>query len=290
MAKIGFVGTGIMGRHMAGHLLAAGHELYIYSRTKSKAEPLLAQGANWCATAGECAAQSEYVFTIVGYPADVEEVYFGENGILANAKTGSYVVDMTTSSPELAQKIYECAQKKGIHALDAPVTGGDGGAKSATLTILVGGDAADFQAILPILEKMGRNIVHEGAAGAGQQTKACNQIAIAGALMGACEAFAYAQRAGLDLEKVYAAISQGAASSYQLSKVVKKAIEGDFVPNFLLKHFVKDMRLGKEAAAACGLELPVLSEVLKETEELEARGMGDEGTQSLLKYYLPELK
>ncbi len=225
MAKIGFVGTGIMGSHMARHLLEAGHELYIYSRTKSKAQPLLDKGAKWCASAGECAAQSEYTITIVGYPADVEEVYFGEGGILSKAKEGSYIIDMTTSSPDLAQKIYECAKRRKIHALDAPVTGGDIGAKNATLSILVGGDAEDFWAALPIFEKMGRNIVHEGSAGAGQKTKACNQIAIAGALMGACEAFAYAEKSGLDIDKVYAAISQGAATSYQMTNVVKKALD-----------------------------------------------------------------
>ena len=192
---------------------------------------------------------------------------------------------MTTSSPILAEKIYAAAHKKNLHAVDAPVTGGDIGAKNATLTILVGGDEDDFNALQPVFAAMGKNIVYEGAAGAGQKTKACNQIAIAGTLAGVCEAFAYAKASGLDVEKVYSAIATGAASSFQMTGVARKGLDGDFNPGFMLKHFGKDLAIGNETATAYGASLPILAIVLHEVRKLEQAGEGNLGTQALLKYY-----
>ena len=223
--------------------------------------------------------------SIVGYPADVEELYLGADGILDNLAPGAYTADMTTSSPTLAARIYEEAKNRGIYALDAPVTGGDMGARAGTLNILVGGDEDAFNAMRPVFAAMGSNIIYEGAAGAGQKTKAANQIAIAGALAGACEAFAYAKTMGLDVEKVFASISGGAAASFQMSHMVRMALDGNFAPGFMLKHFIKDMRIGAETGIGCGLRLPVLMQVLTEARDLEEKGLGTEGTQTLLKYY-----
>ncbi len=283
--KIGFIGTGIMGAAMAGHLMAAGFEVSVYNRTKAKAEGLLAKGAKWCDSPGECAKGQDVVITIVGYPKDVEEVYLGKDGILANAEKGAYVVDMTTSSPILAEKIYAEAKAKGIHALDAPVTGGDVGAKNATLSILAGGEEEAFTALEPVFSKLGKNLVYMGTAGAGQKAKACNQIAIAGALAGACEAYAYAKASGLDLEKTYQAISAGAASSFQMTGVVRRGLDGDFEPGFMMKHFGKDLAIGTETSAAYGTALPVLGQVLSEVRQMERQGEGAKGTQALLWYY-----
>ena len=276
LKKIGFIGTGIMGSAMAGHLMDAGFELSVYNRTKSKAQSLIERGAKWCETAGDCAAGQDVVITIVGYPKDVEEIYLGAGGIIESAKAGAYLVDMTTSSPILAEKIF---------AVDAPVTGGDVGAKNATLTILVGGEEKSFDALKPVFEAMGKNIVYEGAAGAGQKTKACNQIAIAGTLAGVCEAFAYAKASGLDVEKVYSAIATGAAGSFQMTGVARKGLDGDFNPGFMLRHFGKDLAIGNETATAYGASLPILAMVLHEVRKLEESGNGNLGTQALLKYY-----
>lgn len=283
--KIGFIGTGIMGAAMAGHLMEAGYELSVYNRTKEKAEELIRRGAHWCDTPGECAEGQDAVITIVGYPKDVEEVYLGEDGILAHAKKGAYLADMTTSSPVLAAKIYEAAKAKEIYALDAPVTGGDTGAKAASLTILVGGDAEAFAAMEPVFAAMGKKIVHFGKAGSGQHVKMCNQIAIAGALSGACEAISYAKAAGLDPEQMLETIGTGAAASFQLSNVAKKGMEGDFAPGFMMKHFVKDMTLADEAAKENGVTLEILEHVRTICKALEEDGHAAEGTQALLKHY-----
>ena len=285
LKKIGFIGTGIMGSAMAGHLMNAGFEVSVYNRTKSKAQPLIDKGAVWCDTVGECAKNQDVIISIVGYPKDVEQVYLSDEGIINSAKAGAYVVDMTTSSPILAEKIFEVAKSKNIHAVDAPVTGGDTGAKNATLTILVGGDEKDFEALQPIFKVIGKNIVYEGTAGAGQKTKAANQIALAGALAGACEAFAYAKSSGLDIKKVYDAISTGSAGSVQMSNIVHRGLEGDFNPGFMLKHLAKDLAIGVETSTTYGESLPVLSMVLHELRKMENIGKGNEGTQSLLKYY-----
>lgn len=285
LKKIGFVGTGIMGSAMAGHLMNAGFEVSVYNRTKSKAQPLIDRGATWCETVGECAKNQDVVISIVGYPKDVEQIYLGEGGIIDSAKAGTYLVDMTTSSPALAEKIFNAAKEKNLHAVDAPVTGGDVGAKNATLAILVGGEEEDFNALKPIFEVIGKNIVYEGTAGAGQKTKACNQIALAGALAGACEAFAYAKASGLDVDKVYSAISTGSAGSVQMTGIVHRGLDGDFNPGFMLKHLAKDLAIGLETSTSYGQALPILATVLHEVRKMEEAGKGNEGTQALLKYY-----
>ena len=285
MNKIGFIGVGIMGKSMVRNLRKAGYEVAIYTRTKAKAEDVIAEGAVWCDTAAECAKGRDVVITIVGYPKDVEEVYFGDNGIIANADPGTYVIDMTTTSPRLAVRIWEEAEKAGLHAVDAPVTGGDTGAKAGTLTILAGGKKEDFDACVPVFEAMGKNINYEGKAGNGQHTKMCNQIAIAGALAGACEAMVYAKNTGLDVDTMLKSISTGAAGSAQMNNVASKAAKDDYAPGFFLKHFIKDMGIADEEALAADTRLGVLEDVLGMAKKLESEGMGDLGTQALIKYY-----
>ena len=285
MKKIGFIGVGIMGKSMVRNLRKAGYEVAIYTRTKAKAEDVIAEGAVWCDTAAECAKGRDVVITIVGYPKDVEEVYFGDNGIIANADPGTYVIDMTTTSPRLAVRIWEEAEKAGLHAVDAPVTGGDTGAKAGTLTILAGGKKEDFDACVPVFEAMGKNINYEGKAGNGQHTKMCNQIAIAGALAGACEAMVYAKNTGLDVDTMLKSISTGAAGSAQMNNVASKAAKDDYAPGFFLKHFSKDMGIADEEALAVDTRLGVLEDVLGIAKKLESEGMGDLGTQALIKYY-----
>lgn len=285
MKKIGFIGVGIMGKSMVRNLRKAGYEVAIYTRTKAKAEDVIAEGAVWCDTVAECAKGRDAVITIVGYPKDVEEVYFGENGIIEAADPGTYVIDMTTTSPRLAVRIWEEAEKAGLHAVDAPVTGGDTGAKAGTLTILAGGKKEDFDACVPVFEAMGKNINYEGKAGNGQHTKMCNQIAIAGALAGACEAMVYAKNTGLDVDTMLKSISTGAAGSAQMNNVASKAAKDDYAPGFFLKHFIKDMGLADEEALAADTRLGVLEDVLAMAKKLESEGMGDLGTQALIKYY-----
>lgn len=285
MKKIGFIGVGIMGKSMVRNLRKAGYEVAIYTRTKAKAEDVIAEGAVWCDTAAECAKGRDVVITIVGYPKDVEEVYFSDNGIIANADPGTYVIDMTTTSPRLAVRIWEEAEKAGLHAVDAPVTGGDTGAKAGTLTILAGGKKEDFDACVPVFEAMGKNINYEGKAGNGQHTKMCNQIAIAGALAGACEAMVYAKNTGLDVDTMLKSISTGAAGSAQMNNVASKAAKDDYAPGFFLKHFIKDMGIADEEALAADTRLGVLEDVLGMAKKLESEGMGDLGTQALIKYY-----
>ena len=283
--RIGFIGTGIMGCSMVRNLMKAGFEVSVYNRTKEKADDLIAEGAIWKESPAECAKGQDAVITIVGYPKDVEEVYFGENGIFSAAEPGTVLIDMTTTSPKLAIRIYEAAKEKGLRALDAPVTGGDTGAKAGTLTILVGGDEETFQECLPIFEAMGKNIRYEGRAGNGQHTKMCNQIAIVGALSGACEAIAYARAVGLDVPLMMDSISTGAAGSAQLSNVASRILKDDYQPGFFVKHFIKDMTLADEEAQGAGAHLGVLEDVLAMYRKLEAEGHGDLGTQALIKYY-----
>ena len=285
LKKIGFIGVGIMGKSMVRNLMKAGYEVSIYTRTKSKVEDVIAEGAVWCDTVADCSKGRDVVITIVGYPKDVEEVYFGENGILENADKGTYVIDMTTTSPKLDQQIYEEAKKRGLHGLDAPVTGGDSGAKAGTLSILVGGDKEDFEACMPLFEAMGTNINYEGSAGCGQHCKLANQIMIAGALSGVCEALTYAKEKGLDLNVFSKSVATGAAGSRQFDLFGPKIIEKDYAPGFFMKHFIKDMKLALIEANRSGLNLEVLSQVLAIYEELEADGNGDLGTQALIKYY-----
>lgn len=271
---------------MARHLLKAGYPLLVYTRTKEKAEDLLQEGAVWKETVADLAREADVVMTMVGDPHDVEQVYFGEGGILENARPGTYVIDMTTSTPTLAQSIYEAAKQKGIHALDAPVSGGDIGAREGTLTIMVGGDEDVFLACKPILERLGTNIVRQGGAGAGQHTKMCNQIAIATNMIGVCEAMAYAKRAGLDPFKVLESIAKGAAGSWSLSNLAPRMLSGDFAPGFYVKHFIKDMKIALEEAERMNLPLPGLALAKQMYEELAQAGEENSGTQALYKRYI----
>ncbi|WP_270558533.1 NAD(P)-dependent oxidoreductase [Clostridium perfringens] len=285
MKKIGFIGVGIMGKSMVRNLMKNDFEVSIFARNKDKVLDVISEGANFYPTIKEYVSGCDAVITIVGFPKDVEEVYFGENGILENVKEGTYVIDMTTSSPKLAVEIFEKAKEKGVKALDAPVTGGDIGAKNGTLTILVGGEEEDYKACLPILKAMGTNIHYEGKAGFGQHTKLANQIMIAGAISGVCEAMAYAKDKGLDVKKMLDSVSTGAAGSKQLELVSPKILEEDFAPGFFIKHFIKDMKLAKEEALADNVNLDILSKVLENYEDLEREGFGDLGTQALIKHY-----
>lgn len=287
MKRIGFIGVGIMGKSMVRNLMKAGFELHIYARNKGKVEDVLSEGAMFHDSIEACVKGCEAVITIVGYPQDVEEVYFGEGGILESAEAGAYLIDMTTTSPMLAEKIYKEGTKKGYKVMDAPVTGGDTGARAGTLSILVGGDEADFNTCMPLFEAMGTNINYQGKAGSGQHCKMANQIMIAGALSGVCEALTYAKAKDLDLPTVLKSVSTGAAGSKQLDLFGPKMIEGDFAPGFFLKHFIKDMKLALTEANMSELNLEVLSLVLANYEELEMEGYGDLGTQALIKYYEP---
>ncbi len=282
--RVGFIGLGNMGQSMAGHILKAGYPLRVYNRTRAKAEALLARGAVWCDSPGELAANSDVVITIVGYPHDVEQVYLGDKGIVARAR-GALLIDMTTSSPELAQRIAKAAAEQGSRALDAPVSGGDIGARDAKLSIMVGGEPAAFDAALPILQLLGPNIVLQGGAGAGQHTKMCNQIVIASTIMGVCEGLAYGKAAGLDLQTVLKSIGGGAASGFQLTVLGQKIINGDFAPGFFVEHFIKDLGIALAEAQRMQLDLPALALARRLYEELAQQGHGRLGTQALFKHY-----
>lgn len=282
---IGFIGTGVMGKSMASHLMDAGHEVHLYTRTKSKAEDLLQKGAIWEETVESISQKAEIIITMVGYPHDVEEIYLGENGIIQNADSGSYLIDMTTSDPTLAEKIAEEAAAKQLYSLDAPVSGGDIGAKNGKLAIMVGGDEETFKDMLPIFEIMGENIVHQGPAGAGQHTKMANQISIASTMIGVCETIMYAKKAGLSPDKVLKSITTGAAGSFSLSKLGPRMIEGDDQPGFYIKHFIKDMKIALRNAQELGLLTPGLALSLELYEELADRGYEDNGTQALIKWF-----
>jgi len=280
--KIGWVGTGVMGRWMANHILDAGYSLYVYSRTKEKAQPLLEKGALWCETPAETAAKADIIFTIVGYPKDVEEVYFSEIGIFSAASPGKIFVDMTTTKPSLAHRIDTAAQETGCEALDAPVSGGDVGAREARLTIMAGGNRDIFNEVLPLFQTMGKNIVYQGKAGSGQHTKMCNQITIAGTMIGMCEALLYGYKAGLDIQVLIDTISGGAAGCWSLDNYAPRIIAGNFAPGFYVEHFIKDMAIALEEAAALELSLPGLALVHQLYVALKASGHGKSGTQSLI--------
>ena len=285
MKTIGFIGVGLMGKSMVRNLMKAGYELHIYARTKAKVEDVISEGVVFHESIADCVKGRDAVITIVGFPQDVEEVYFDSGNILDSAAPGAYLIDMTTTSPMLAEKIYEEGTKRGFHVLDAPVTGGDTGAKEGTLSILAGGEEADYKACLPLFEAMGTNINYEGKAGSGQHCKLANQIMIAGTLSGVCEAITYAQEKGLDLDTFMKSVSAGAAGSRQLDLFGPKIAAGDYTPGFFMKHFIKDMKLALIEANKSGLDLGVLSQVLANYEELEAEGYGELGTQALIKFY-----
>ncbi|MFW5845225.1 MAG: NAD(P)-dependent oxidoreductase [Planctomycetota bacterium] len=289
MTDIGFIGLGVMGAPMAGHLLTAGHRLHISTRTRNAAtDDLVQRGAQWLTSPAAVAQASEVVFTIVGMPHDVEAVYFSDNGLLRGMQPGSVLVDMTTSSPELASRIAAAARERGGSALDAPVSGGDSGARAGSLSIMVGGDSASFERILPLLRLLGHNIVHQGPAGAGQHCKLCNQITIAGTMLGVCEAMAYARASGLDPERALASIGSGAAGSWALSNLAPKMLRHDYAPGFVVRHFIKDMGLATEAAEAHQLTLPALQLALQRYRELADEGREFDGTQALFRLYNPD--
>jgi len=280
--RIGWIGTGVMGVSMCGHLLAAGYPTTVYTRTRERAEPLLERGASWARSPAEVAAASEAVFSIVGYPADVRDVMLGERGVLSTAARGTLVVDMTTSEPSLAVEIYEAAKAKGVAAIDAPVSGGDVGARNATLSIMVGGDAEAVERARPLLEVLGKTIVHQGGAGAGQHTKMVNQILIATGMIGVCEALLYGYRAGLDLNTVLESVAGGAAGSWSLSNYGPRMLAGNFDPGFMVEHFIKDMGIALDEARRMRLSLPGLALAEQLYVALQAQGHGRKGTHSLL--------
>jgi 3-hydroxyisobutyrate dehydrogenase len=272
-----------MGSSMAGHLLGAGHTLHLTTRTRAKAQALLDRGAHWHDSPAALAPQCDTICTMVGFPADVEAVYFGEAGLLATARPGTLLIDFTTSRPDLAVRIAAEAKRRGLQALDAPVSGGDKGAREATLSIMAGGEAAAFEAALPLFNQVGKRIVHQGPAGSGQHCKMSNQIAIAGTMIGVCEALAYARRAGLDPECVLASIATGAAGSWSLTNLAPRMLAGDFAPGFYVKHFVKDLGIALASAQALKLDLPGLELALRLYRELAEQGGADLGTQALIR-------
>jgi 3-hydroxyisobutyrate dehydrogenase len=284
-APVTFIGLGMMGAHMAGHILSAGHPLHVYNRTRARAEALIARGATWHDDAGGAASQAGVVITMVGLPRDVEQIYLGDAGILARAAAGAILVDMTTSSPSLAMRIAAAAKAKGLRALDAPVSGGDVGARDAKLSIMVGGDAADLEAVLPVLQLMGANIRRQGGPGAGQHTKLANQIVIAGTMLGVSEGLAYASRVGLDPRAVLASIGTGAAGSFLLNGLGPKMVDRDFAAGFFVEHLIKDLTIASEEAGNAGLDLKGLQTALKQYAVIAERGGLRDGTQALIRVY-----
>jgi 3-hydroxyisobutyrate dehydrogenase len=272
-----------MGKSMAGHLLRAGHNLHIHTRTPDKAQALLDQGAVWADSPASIAARCDTVFTVVGFPRDVEDIYFGNAGLIANMRSGAVLVDMTTSRPDLAVRISAAAAAQGGAALDAPVSGGDKGAREAALSIMVGGDRTVFDRILPLLALMGKTIVYQGPAGSGQHCKLCNQIAIASNMIGVCEAIAYARKAGLDPETVLKSISTGAAGSWSLNNLAPRMLAGDFAPGFYIKHFIKDMAIAAASADQLNQDTPGLDLAIALYRKLEEQGYANDGTQALFR-------
>jgi len=280
--RIGWMGTGVMGRWMCQHLMTKGFSATVYNRTKDKAQPLIDAGAKWAETPKELAEQSDIVFAIVGFPKDVHDVFLGPQGALDGSKPGTILVDMTTSEPSLAKAIYAAAKAKGVSSVDAPVSGGDVGAKNAALSIMVGGDTEAVAAVTPAFECMGKTIIHQGGAGAGQHTKMVNQILISGTMIGLCEALLYGYKAGLDLETVFKSVSVGAAGSKALEVLGPRIMVRNFEPGFYVEHFIKDMGIALSEAEKMGLALPGLALVKQMYVALQAQGYGRKGTQALL--------
>ena len=281
MKKIGFIGAGVMGKFMILNLMKKGFEVEVYARNKEKIKDILNAGAIFCETIESCAKDKDVVITIVGYPKDVEEVYLSKKGILNSANENTYLIDMTTTSPKLTIDIYNKAKEKGLKFLDAPVSGGDVGAKNATLSIMVGGEEDNFNTCKEVFEAMGTTIIYEGKSGNGQHTKMANQVAIAGIIAGISEAIAYGNKVGLDIPTMLASISNGAASSWQMTNNAPKMNKRDFEPGFYIKHIVKDLKIANEEVA----NLKVLQDVIEMYETLEKNGDGDLGTQAICKFY-----
>ncbi len=281
--KIAWIGTGVMGQLMAGHLLSAGHTLSVYSRTREKAQPLFARGAGWADSPDKAVEKAEVICSMVGYPSDVEDVYLGPNGILRGARTVALCIDFTTSSPSLAIKIFEAARKKDIAALDAPVSGGDIGARDARLSIMVGGEPDAFERAKPIFQNLGKKIVHQGKAGMGQHAKMVNQIMIAGTMLGMCEGLLYARKAGLNPETVLQSVGGGAAASWSLANLYPRILKDDFKPGFYVEHFVKDLQIALSEARRMKLDLPALALAEQLYSRLKTGGGARLGTQALIK-------
>ncbi len=279
--RIGWIGTGVMGASMCGHLMAQGFEATIYTRSKEKAQGLLDQGARWADSPKAVAENSDVIFAIVGFPADVRAVFLNEDGALAGSKEGNILVDMTTSEPSLAVEIYDAAKAKGVHSVDAPVSGGDVGAKNGTLSIMIGGDKEVVDALQPMWDAMGQTIVHQGDAGAGQHTKMVNQTLIATNMIGVCEALLYGYKAGLDLPTVMQSVASGAAGSWSLSNLGPRIIDKNFDPGFFVEHFIKDMGIAIDEANKMGLCLPGLALSKQLYEGLKSQGHGRDGTHAL---------
>ena len=279
--RIGWVGTGVMGRWMCQHLMTKGYAATVYNRTKERAQPLLDAGATWADTPADVARRSDVVFAIVGFPKDVREVFLGSKGMLTVARPGLALVDMTTSEPSLAREIHEAAKTKGVASLDAPVSGGDVGAKNAALSIMVGGEADVVEALRPLLEGMGKTIVHQGPPGAGQHTKMVNQILIASNMVGVCEALLYGWKAGLDLKTVLQSVGGGAAASWSLNNLGPRIIDRNFEPGFFVEHFIKDMGIALDEAKRMNLALPGLALANQLYLAVQAQGFGRKGTQAL---------
>ncbi|QDT59885.1 2-hydroxy-3-oxopropionate reductase [Stieleria bergensis] len=280
--RLGWIGTGVMGTSMCGHLMDAGYRMTVFNRTVEKAKPLVEKGATLADSVGALAANSDVVFTIVGFPSDVREVILGADGVLASAQSGAIIVDMTTSQPSLAKEIAAAAALKGVASIDAPVSGGDTGARNAALSIMVGGEAAAYQRVEPLLRLMGKTIVHQGPAGCGQHTKMVNQTLIASGMIAICEALLYAYRAGLDIPTVLKSVSSGAAGSWSLSNLAPRMLENDFDPGFFVEHFQKDMRIALEEASRMKLALPGLALASQLYQALAAQGHQRDGTQALI--------
>ena len=279
--KVGWIGLGVMGSSMCANLINNGHNMSVFTRTKSKADKLVDIGAKWMVTPKEVANNSDITFTIVGFPEDVREVYFGKNGILEGANSNSIIVDMTTTEPSLAKEIYSKAKDKGVHSVDAPVSGGDLGARNGTLSIMIGGDKEVVDSIQPLLKILGKNIVYQGPAGSGQHTKMCNQITIAGTMIGVCESLLYGYKAGLDLEQMLESISKGAAGCWSLDNLAPRILKRNFDPGFFVEHFIKDMSIALLEAKNMGIALPGLALVHQMYLALQAQGHGKCGTQAL---------
>jgi 3-hydroxyisobutyrate dehydrogenase len=282
---VAFIGLGIMGAHMAGHILAAGHPLHVFNRTRAKADPLVARGATWHDSPGNAAAAADFVITMIGFPRDVEDVYLGDGEIVARTRPNTILIDMTTSSPSLAKRIATAAKARGVLALDAPVSGGESGACDAKLSIMVGGDAEAFAAALPVLQLMGPNVVLQGEAGAGQHTKMSNQIVIAGTMLGVAEGLAYAKRAGLDPKSVLRSIGTGAAGAFLLNNLGPKMLAGDFAPGFFIEHFLKDLSIALAEAHELKLDLEGARTAAAQYAKLAEAGRNRDGTQALFQLY-----
>ena len=280
--RIGWIGTGVMGSSMCGHLLTAGYRVTVHSRTRSKAQPLLDRGAQWAEHPRAVAIDSDVLFTMVGFPHDVRQVYFGPDGILSGAGAGTILIDMTTTQPSLSREIAVAASAKGLAAIDAPVSGGDVGAKNATLSIMVGGDATSVQAVMSLFELLGKKIVYQGGPGTGQQAKLCNQIVIAGTMVGVCESLLYGYKAGLDLTRMLESIRGGAAACWTLDNLAPRILQRNFDPGFFVEHFIKDMGLALEDSKRMGLVLPGLTLVHQLYQTVQTLGHGRSGTHALM--------